>query len=68
LKIVFCHILFIYFFDFLNAVWASTSGSFRIVSIRLFKLLTRHFNVCANFNLQTTLQVSHQFMNFIQKR
>jgi len=29
LKIVFCHILF---FCFLNAVWALTSGSFRIIS------------------------------------
>ena len=39
LKIGFRHILFIFFLFFLNAVWAFTSGSFRIVSDTLVNIL-----------------------------
>ena len=39
LKIVFCHILFIYFL-FFNAVWGLTSGSFCIISDTLVVIVS----------------------------
>jgi len=52
LKIVFRHILF--FFCFLNAVWALTSGGFRIVSDTL---ATHVRNWPPSYNLLVCLEV-----------